>query len=129
MPFLALFLLDSVLTDKCVDRFKILHEQRTLDDLTRCNCDLYECFTTVNIECNHIIEYVNYTPSIIKELDLLRERAHTMQAGPDACNEHAARLEEENRSRWQEHNSQLLRKVCLFVRLARCTCTDSRVAV
>ncbi|KAF8504723.1 hypothetical protein F5888DRAFT_1631088 [Russula emetica] len=52
-----------------------------LDDLTRRNRDLYERFTAGDIEYAEL----------------------------DACNEHVARLEEENR-RWQGRNSQLLRK-------------------
>jgi nucleoprotein TPR len=43
------------------DRFKMLQEQQTLtlrnlDDLTKCNHDLYERFTAVDIECNHVTE-------------------------------------------------------------------------
>ena len=55
---------------------------------------------------------------VIEEFDPLRERARTMRAELDARNEHVAQLEEENR-RWQERNTQLLIKVCLFICLVR----------
>jgi len=59
-PSLALFLC-SLTSD--VDRFKMVQEQQTLtlrdlDDLTKRNRDLYERFTTVDIECNRVAEYL-----------------------------------------------------------------------
>jgi nucleoprotein TPR len=58
--YVALFLY-SLTSD--VDRFKMLQEQQTLtlrdlDDLTKRNRDLYERFTSVDIECNRVTEYL-----------------------------------------------------------------------
>ena len=67
---------------------------------------------------------------VIEEFDPLHECARTMRAELDARNEHVAQLEEENR-RWQERNTQLLTKVCLFICLVRTISmhTDPYVAV
>jgi nucleoprotein TPR len=51
----------GALTGSRTDRFKMLQEQqnltlRDLDDVTKRNRDLYERFTSVDIECNRVTE-------------------------------------------------------------------------
>jgi len=58
---MSALVLGDVLTINDVDRFKMLQEQRALtlrdlDDLTKRNRDLYERFTSVDIECSRVTE-------------------------------------------------------------------------
>jgi nucleoprotein TPR len=79
MSYLVLFL--SSLTND-VDRFKMLQEQQTLtlrdlDDLTKRNRDLYERFTTVDIECNRVTEYLIAANG---QIDQLRNECANLRA-------------------------------------------------
>ena len=77
--YLALFLC-SLTSD--VDRFKMLQEQQTLtlrdlDDLTKRNRDLYERFTSVDIECNRVTEYLIAANG---QIDQLRNECANLRA-------------------------------------------------
>jgi nucleoprotein TPR len=65
-----------------VDRFKMLQEQQTLtlgdlDDLTKRNRDLYERFTTVDIECNRVTGYLIAANG---QIDQLRNECANLRA-------------------------------------------------
>jgi nucleoprotein TPR len=72
-----------VLTDTSdLDRFRMLQEQQTLnlrdlDDLTKRNRDLYERFTSVDIECNRVTEYLIAANG---QIDQLRNECANLRA-------------------------------------------------
>jgi nucleoprotein TPR len=64
------------------DRFQMLQEQqsltlRDLDDVTKRNRDLYECFTAVDIECNRVTEDLVAANG---KMDLLRNECPDLRA-------------------------------------------------
>ncbi|KAH9974884.1 hypothetical protein BGW80DRAFT_1444514 [Lactifluus volemus] len=97
------------------DRFRMLQEQqaltlRDLDDLTKRNRDLYERFTSVDIECNRVTEDLVAANG---KMDQLRNECANLRAEKKIWESVESRLVEENKALSMErsHLSDLMANV------------------